>query len=574
MVNRLTKKSVVTYTPAIQAVAPQPAYCRQFPVTTLQYRPVLTVPGVTVSPDGALYDLSEVSGTSHGWTFGEYVSVTTYRVECYPAVVGVQGRAASMTVDLLTGWNAGGTSIDEIEGDCACVFDFAKAPAGATLCGLASPGVQVGSFEGIEHGLYSDGSYIKAYESGALVYSFYSRGVDSPALQIRRAGGKVTYQVGPETYTSNRPSVGTKVLAGSLYVGGDYIENPVIGSVVAGQLGDGHLELGGTLLGQTGQFASASGRLRLNGHVFGKIANANVTPPVVSTSAINGVVEFYGALQGRRVRAGDIGGKLRLGMMAASEPYASISGAIALTMGARSLGPERDLVALYGEVVGVSAGYHFDPVLFATLRETLTLGATFDLMVVVSATVFDTLLAHDKASATMVLQALLRQGVAFSDNAAHARSQALQYATNLATGGVTRYDGFEFQGFAQVDLVSYAYKADGLYQLGGEDDDGQTLAALVDFAAEDFGTSAIKRLDTFYLGLATDGEVLLRLTDDEGREHVYQVEGDAPTMRAPVGRGLQSRLWHLRLQVGGAREVDLESIEWSAPVSTRRMTRR
>ncbi|WP_158892392.1 MULTISPECIES: hypothetical protein [unclassified Pseudomonas] len=577
MHNRLTKQSVVSYTPAVQAVAAQAAYCTEQQVTSYQYR----INGVVAvssssSNDNALVDVSTLSYSSGTtWVSGEYVKVTTTKVVCYPAVAAVAGRAASVTVDLLTGWNAGALSLDSIPDDAACTFDFAAAPAAAVLCGLAPATVTVGSFAGIEHGLYCDGSYVKAYESGVLAHTFAARGSESPDLRIQREGNQVTYLVDSETYDSNRPSIGSKVLAASLYAGGDYVENPTIGALVKGTLADPRLALGGVLLGVEAAVAQASGRLALAGSAYGKISNASTTPPSVATSSINGVVQLYGALQGKRVRQGDIAGNLQLQMLAAMAPYAALAGTLpALQMSAWSYGAERELVGLYGELVGVVDSCHFDPVLFATLQETLALGDTFDLMVVVSASVFDTLLVQDRPTATMVLQALLRQRLSFSDNATHARSQALQYATNLATGGVTRYEGFDFLGFAQVDLISYAYKADGLYQLGAENDDGETLAALVDFAAEDFGTSALKRLDTFYLGMATDGVVLLRLTDDEGREHVYQVEGDAPTMRAPVGRGLQSRLWHLRLQVSEATGVDLESVEWTAPVSTRRTTRR
>src|SRR5690606_9212591 len=155
--------------------------------------------------------------------------------------------------------------------------------------------------------------------------------------------------------------------------------------------------------------------------------------------------------------------------------------------------------------LGVGDWYMTDPVLYAALNDTLDIGDTIDLLLALDAGLVEYLIADGEVDATQVLQALLASGIQFTDNINSVRSAVLQYATNLRTGAVGRYEGFDFLGFSKVGMQTFGWKRDGLYRLGYAEDTGEEIQAMIDFAAEDFDTTHRKSIRALFFGVDTDG---------------------------------------------------------------------
>lgn len=556
MANRLTKRALTTYTPAIQAVVGQPAYC----VTRTERVPYyvrgrVAIPAVNTGTQFSTYEVY-------------YRDVPT--LTCYPAILAVTGREARTETDNQLGWNAGGRSQAQLAGDGVITFAFPGTPAGV-IAGLGPITATSGDFSGIEHGIYTDGARLFAFESGVQVYQFAAAASSRPALSVLRAGSAVTYQVGTERYASARESQGSKVLLAALFAAGDSVDNPVVvnGLGISGSSSwDWAGAPAGRLSGRSSWTWAGAGAVRDSSQV-----SAPPTPEAIAGEAL--MPFSVGGLM-LDVEPMDAGLALPLLLLASDHDYLAGTSSLSMeplsyegesyTTGVPPTSQSVDLI----ESLGLVARNQDIPLFYATLSESLAVGDSLTLLVSLSAELFEGLLARDRLTLSAIIQASLDSGLALSDQAALARAEALQYAVNLATGGATRYQGFDFLGFARAGLDTYAIRPDGLYRLGA---DAGPLDALIDFAAEDFGSSSQKYLDALYLGLTSDGEVLARIGDDRGNTYTYRVQGEAPSLRVPVGRGLHSRLFELRLTLEAAHDIQLETVEWAAAASTRRLTR-
>ena len=148
--------------------------------------------------------------------------------------------------------------------------------------------------------------------------------------------------------------------------------------------------------------------------------------------------------------------------------------------------------------------------------------------------------------------------------------ERIQYAMNAATGAITTYRNFGFTGFQRLGNDTYAIGNDGIYLLRPGDDNGAVSPGHIDFGQTDFGTAQRKNLDSLYLGMSSAGEVYARITDDNGGNHYYKVSQSQPTARVIAGRGTLARRYGLRLDIADITDFELDKIEFSVCVSSRR----
>lgn len=104
------------------------------------------------------------------------------------------------------------------------------------------------------------------------------------------------------------------------------------------------------------------------------------------------------------------------------------------------------------------------------------------------------------------------------------------------------YTGWPFNSYAQYHGQYYAAGKDGLYLLGGEDQDGEAIHAGVRLLTN-FSTARQKRLRAMKLG-ATGDEVQVRLSTDRGDEGFFDLDGD----QVPVSRDVQGRDYTVDIQ--------------------------
>jgi hypothetical protein len=130
------------------------------------------------------------------------------------------------------GWNAGGNSDTELDGDCHFVFTMGVPVVGA-IGGFKTSRGGVGIPESVTHGFLfqqlADGTNVySVVEFGQQLTTPVARsnGFDE-TFEIRRYGSKVAYYVTPNggtqklVYSSLQPSTGTILVGVALYAGGD-----------------------------------------------------------------------------------------------------------------------------------------------------------------------------------------------------------------------------------------------------------------------------------------------------------------------------------------------------------------
>jgi hypothetical protein len=157
------------------------------------------------------------------------------------------------------------------------------------------------------------------------------------------------------------------------------------------------------------------------------------------------------------------------------------------------------------------------------------------------------------------------------------------WVLNLDTGGSTSYTNYQFNSFGVLAGHAFGVRSDGIYRLEGDTDAGAVIPVTLDFGRRDFGTPALKRLESAYFGVGTYGTLYLRVTDNEGNAYVYAArrsETSPKQHRVDVGRGFLASMIRFELlnydpanpaASGNGADFELESVEFVAAELTRKI---
>lgn len=139
------------------------------------------------------------------------------------------------------------------------------------------------------------------------------------------------------------------------------------------------------------------------------------------------------------------------------------------------------------------------------------------------------------------------------------------------------YDGFvDFNSAVQLGNRTFMLSPSGLYELGGDSDDGKIIEAEVVTGQKDFGTIDRKRVEQFDLGYTAAGD-LQAVVSCEGFEPSEPQTLEAREMRTAhtsrirVGKGMVGRYWKLELKNREGADFELFSLQTKVALSTRRM---
>lgn len=603
MAHRLIKQSSSTYLPSVKEVIAQPA---RFDITysmmaITKYSPG-TKPGVSIPIFGAVTDdYGRISQQIIGYTSTQVPSGTPYVVyeqvptyTYHPAVAGVQGRDAAVVTDNQLGWNAGAQSAEVFDGDFEIGFSLPGSDIGA-LVGLADPASNT-SFNAVEHGvLLTSAGTPTIVESGVLRDSTGAAQALVVARIIRR-GNVVTYYVGANfSYVSSVPSRGPKVLSAVLYAATDYVDDPIVSGVAFFQSrdtwgwgdGSGFLYLqarSGWDWAGSATIGDGSGRIsfdltmnaldadRSSGHMVIDAPTLTATAGFINVQASGITVNIPTTMLSTAIEVGvgSMSSIVDMTMHGADFNYGDAF-MVMDTPGAFGLSTEEPAnSSSWTEAFFVGDFYSVDRILFALIHEGLSIGDSFDLLLSINADLAEHLMLYSDSSAAMIIQALLTNGIQVSNNTSSAAQVLLQYATNLVSGAVGRYQGYEFDGFCRVGMQTFGYKPDGLYRLGAPDDNGTLISALIDFAPDTFGTTQGKRVGNVFLGLGTDGQVFVRTIEDNNIEMTYRAYQRKSEFRADMQRGRASRFWRMRIEIIDASFAQLDNVEWMLSATGRR----
>ena len=147
------------------------------------------------------------------------------------------------------------------------------------------------------------------------------------------------------------------------------------------------------------------------------------------------------------------------------------------------------------------------------------------------------------------------------------------WVVNVDTGATSRYEAFDFNSFAEIDGHYFGCRADGVYELEGDTDDGDPIRAMVSFGKQDFGTSALKRITNAYVGVSSTGKLVLKVIAD-GAEYDYVARDSSEymqTQRFDTGRGLRLNQLEFELYNQDGDDFELSSVEFAVLATKRRI---
>lgn len=141
----------------------------------------------------------------------------------------------------------------------------------------------------------------------------------------------------------------------------------------------------------------------------------------------------------------------------------------------------------------------------------------------------------------------------------------LTLCINLSNMAVTQYCEYNFNSFCKIGDKHYGATDDGIFELVGDDDNGEDIDAWFELPMSDFGISNVKKLRRIYLGYEATGDLIIKVKDNEDNERPYpldnialdkQVGGEVTIERDQLGR-----YWGLRIDNVRGAYFAIDSIE-------------
>lgn len=191
-------------------------------------------------------------------------------------------------------------------------------------------------------------------------------------------------------------------------------------------------------------------------------------------------------------------------------------------------------------------------VAFTTPRRTLAANglngssgrATFSLLLRTLTTI-----AYPALTGTAAFQLPLRylDTEGYASVAEHYRA----WVMNARTGSLVEYDNFEFNSIVKFGDQYLASGPAGVFILGGDDDDGDEIAALIRTGLPDYGNSFLKRLTRIYVSGDFRGDMYFSTISTEDGKRTYALTDNGMTgeqqRRVPIGKGPKSVRWGLEI---------------------------
>lgn len=135
------------------------------------------------------------------------------------------------------------------------------------------------------------------------------------------------------------------------------------------------------------------------------------------------------------------------------------------------------------------------------------------------------------------------------------------FCINPRLGGVTTYDGWDFNGYA-TDAAGdmWATNEEGVWRITEKPE--EAVKSTVRFAKTSFGTESLKAIQQAYLALSTDGKVVLKYTNDEGTEAVYTIKPipGLKTTRVKLAKGSIGRWFEFELSDEDATDLVIDEV--------------
>lgn len=223
-----------------------------------------------------------------------------------------------------------------------------------------------------------------------------------------------------------------------------------------------------------------------------------------------------------------------------------------------------DTVGLSATLTGNLKGY-------ATLLETVAISSTLTPKLLLAVTLDEEVALHHTDVVKMLFHPELYDAVQINVGYVAPDGSFTTWAMNTRTGAVTEYENYAFNSFARMGNRYLGASDQGLFELRGDDDEGEDIIARIRSGFLQFGGTHLSRLSAAYIATRGEGTMLLKIVEGDGREYVYSC--DTRNMRSTkvhMGKGQKARYFVFEL-ISTGQDFDLDTIEFVPVVVPRRV---
>lgn len=146
---------------------------------------------------------------------------------------------------------------------------------------------------------------------------------------------------------------------------------------------------------------------------------------------------------------------------------------------------------------------------------------------------------------------------------------------NTGTLAVTQYVNFNYNSYTKFNGQYIALNKTGIYELGGNDDDGTNIIASFKTGTIDTYGEHINRLRDAYVSFRSDGDILLKTVGDEINERTYAINNSTANTiherRIKFQRGIKDRYFSFELSNDSGSSMDVDKLKVAMePIKKRR----
>jgi hypothetical protein len=182
-------------------------------------------------------------------------------------------------------------------------------------------------------------------------------------------------------------------------------------------------------------------------------------------------------------------------------------------------------------------------------------------------------------SSDLSLQSLVTAGASFTESLVETLSFVGSLELEDAAGtrvtwvvhpeipAATTYNNYTFNSFATQNGTLLGARADGIYELAGDDDAGVDVAAVVRTGLLELGGGALKQVTRAYLGYTSDGRLVLKTVVTDGGEkterwhELTETAGAPREARVKFGKGVKARYWQFELRNADGADFHLDQLQ-------------
>ena len=143
------------------------------------------------------------------------------------------------------------------------------------------------------------------------------------------------------------------------------------------------------------------------------------------------------------------------------------------------------------------------------------------------------------------------------------------WVLNPQNKAFTRYTNWPFNSFVALGQDAYGLNDEGIYALEGSDDTGTDIALRLSSGLMDFGSPEQSNLRHAYMGMVSDGDVVLKVISTEvgqRTEDYYRLRGMAgdatfETVQS-FSNAVQARFWRFEVENVNGADLELDGINW------------